>query len=160
MLSGSLACFNPPQKKNKHLGLLTFPRNHIHVLISASPLIVAAAGVYASLYNSQRIYCTVCVHVWLKRVGAALGPEEGGWLAASRVTAPCDVPVIDTEHSAGLLWDPWTWAAVPGSSTGGLKSSAQLMFNPFDLCREVTFPEFLASVSSGRETMNGSTEDS
>lgn len=99
------------------------------------------------------VYMSVCV--WLKRVSTALRPEKGDDPLLSRVTAPCDVPAIDTEHSTGLLRDAWTLEAVPGSSTGGLKSSAQLMFNPFDFCREVAFPEFLMSISSGTETMNG-----
>lgn len=103
--------------------------------------------------------------VWLPlyvcmRGRSGVGPEKRGRLAASRVTAPCDVPVIDTQHSAGLLWDPWTWEAAPGSCTGGLKSSVQLMFKPFDLCQEVAFPEFLTSISCSSETMNGSIEDS
>lgn len=115
--------------------------------------------------NHQKVSQSVCVCVCVMCVCDAGGTWQGtgarkkGWPAASRVIAPCDVLVIDTEHSTGLQRDPWTWGAVPGSSTGGLKSSEQLMFNPFDLCREVAFPEFLASVSSGRETMNGSTED-
>lgn len=104
---------------------------------------------------SQHVYC---IH---SSGSAGLpGPEKGGWPTASRVAAPCDVPAIDTEDLTGLLRDPWTWESVPGSSTGGLESSPQLMFNAFDLCREVAFPEFLTSVSSSTETMNGSTEDS
>lgn len=35
-----------------------------------------------------------------------VGARKRGWPAASCVTAPCDVPVIDTEHSTGLLRDP------------------------------------------------------
>lgn len=120
--------------------------------------IVAAAGVHARLYGSEPVYCMrACV---AEAGWQSTGATDRGWLAASRVTAPCDVPVIDTEHSAGLLWDPWTWAAAPGSSTGGLKSSVQLMFNSFDLCREVAFREFHTSISSSSKTMNGSTEDS
>lgn len=120
--------------------------------------VVAAAGVHARLHGSKPTYCMrACV---AEAGWQSAGATDRGWLAASRVTAPCDVPVIDTEHSAGLLWDPWTWAAAPGSSTGGLKSSVQLMFNSFDLCREVAFREFHTSISSSSETMNGSTEDS
>lgn len=110
------------QFPGKHLALLPLPRNRSAHILDVSllrlrlllRLLVAVAGVQGRILWLSN----VCVQTWTgardRRGKGAGGGVRGGVRggAASRVTAPCDVPFIDTERSAGL--PPGWWVGGEG----------------------------------------------
>lgn len=89
-------CSHPPAYPVQRTELI-FLGGHTHA--PASPLLgLTAAGVRQARLR-PRLLPSFYLPVRLRR-------ERGDDSADSRVTAPCDVPVIDTEHSTRFLWDP------------------------------------------------------
>lgn len=77
--------------------LLLIPCSEYSYLRRSSPLTARDGRVRAP----DSTYSSLCIRGPSGRRLAGRGRAT-----ASRVSAPCDVPVVDAAHSAGLRWDP------------------------------------------------------
>lgn len=95
VLLSHLLLFNPSQKH------ISGSRLSSEIMCLFLPRSGSGRCVRASVgYISQRYMPYVC----LRRCSS--GGQREGMTGSFTCNPPCDVPVIDTEHSTGLLWDP------------------------------------------------------